>query len=71
MENKLVIARIVGLFIVLINTVLAIFNIPFIIPTEYNEAIASTIIIGYSLYLAVKNDFFGKKKPKEIEEKKS
>jgi hypothetical protein len=59
------ILRVVGLVVVLVNAVLAIFGIPFVIPAEFNEAVTSVVLVGYAIYTAIKNDFFKRKKKKE------
>jgi SPP1 family holin len=66
--TKASIFRTVGLVVVLVNAVLAIFGIPFVIPAEFNEAITSVVLIGYAVYTAVKNDFFKKKTKDEKKE---
>jgi hypothetical protein len=64
MEKTKQIARVAGLVIILINTVLTLLGVPFVIPAEMAEMVAAISVVGMGLYAAVKNDFF-KKKPKE------
>jgi SPP1 family holin len=59
--DKGTVVRMAGLVIVLLNALLALFNVPFLIPAESADAVAAITIVGYSLYMAVKDNFFGKK----------
>lgn len=59
--DKAAIIRVVALLIVLVNTVLTLFGIPFVIPAEFAEQVAAITIVGVGLWAAIKNDFFKKK----------
>lgn len=60
--DKAAIARTIALVVVLVNTVLALFGIPFVVPVEVADQVAAVTIVLMGLYTAVKNDFFKKKK---------
>ena len=62
--DKALIARTVGLVIVMLNAVLTLLGIPFVIRAEVAEYVAAITLIGYGLYAAIKNDFFKKKEKK-------
>lgn len=67
--DKGVIVRTAALIIVLLNTILTLFGVPFVIPEEASEYVASIILIGFGLYASVKDGFF-KKKNKDGNESK-
>jgi hypothetical protein len=60
--DKAFIARIAALVVIIINAVLTLMGVPFVIPAEFADWVASITIVGFSVYAAVKNDFFKKNK---------